>query len=100
MPASFFGGMWNGPTIAMTQTIAKPRMRALASAMTTGTYNLVGLGLGPVLVGWLSDRFTPDYGNDALRYALLIVALAHLLGALHNGLATRRIRADIQAAKS
>ena len=100
MPASFFGGMWNGPTLAMTQTIAKPRMRALASAFTTGSYNLVGLGLGPVLVGWLSDRFAPSYGNDGLRYALLIVALAHVIGAVHNGLAARRLRADIEAAKT
>jgi predicted MFS family arabinose efflux permease len=98
MPASFLGGMWAGPTLAMTQTIAKPRMRALASAITTGSYNLIGLGLGPVLVGWLSDRFTPSLGSDALRYALLIVALAHLLGSLHNWLAGRTLAEDIAAA--
>jgi len=98
-PASFLGGMWSGPTLAMTQTIAKPRMRALASAITTGSYNLIGLGLGPVLVGSLSDRLAPSIGTDALRYALLIVAFAHLLGSLHNWLAERTLDDDIAAAR-
>jgi len=100
MPASFIGGMWNGPTLAMTQTIARPRMRAMASAITTGSYNLIGLGLGPVLVGQVSDRLSPTYGDDALRYGLLIVALAHVLGSLHNALAARSLRADVAAARS
>lgn len=59
LPASFLGRMWNGPTLAMTQTIAKPHMRAMASAITTGTYNMIGLGPGPALVGCPSDRFAP-----------------------------------------
>ena len=100
MPASFLGGMWAGPTLAMTQAIAKPRMRALASAATTGTYNLIGLGLGPLLVGVLSDGLTPRFGDDALRYGLLVVALAHVVGSLHNWIAERHLAADLAAARS
>jgi MFS family permease len=99
MPASFLGGMWAGPTLAMTQAIARPRMRGLASAATTGSYNMIGLGLGPLLVGALSDAMTPSFGDDALRYALLLVGLAHVLGSLHNWLAQRTLAADLEAAR-
>ena len=37
--------------------------------------NLVGLGLGPTLVGWLSDLLKPGFGEDSLRYALVIIVL-------------------------
>ncbi len=100
MPASFVGGMWAGPTLAMTQAIARPRMRAMASAATTGTYNLIGLGLGPLLVGVLSDGLAPSLGSEGLRYALLIVGLAHLLGSLHNWLAERTLRDDLDTART
>ena len=99
MPSSFLGGMWNGPTLAMVLGIAKPRMRALASGLTTGSYNLVGLGLGPPLVGVLSDRLAPSFGVDALRYALLVVALAHVVGSVHNFLAARTLARDLAAAR-
>jgi len=40
--------------------------------------NLIGLGLGPVITGFISDTLAPAYGSgDALRYAL--VAMTSLL---------------------
>jgi hypothetical protein len=35
--------------------------------------NLIGFGLGPLLVGVFSDLLTPAFGNDAVRYALVIL---------------------------
>jgi len=99
VPASFLAGSWSGPTLAMVLTIARPSMRALASALTTGTYNLVGMALGPTLVGWISDTLEPSHGVDAIRYGLLIVGLAHLLGFLHNLLAVRPLEADVAAGR-
>jgi hypothetical protein len=84
----------------MVLSIAKPQMRALASALTTGSYNLVGMGLGPLLVGTLSDRLTASYGVDAIRYALLIVSAAHVIGTVHNLLAISPLRDDIAAGRS
>ncbi|MGA7811973.1 MFS transporter, partial [Caballeronia sp.] len=49
---------WNGPTFAIVQGIVEPRMRATASAFVFLLMNLVGQGLGPTAVGFLSDRFT------------------------------------------
>ena len=95
IPASFFGAMFNGPTLAMTQSIAKPTMRAQASALTTGSYNLIGMGLGPLAVGLISDALTSRFGADAIRYGLLIVGLMHVQGTLHNVLAARTLEQDL-----
>jgi predicted MFS family arabinose efflux permease len=43
---------------AITQNMMEPRMRASATAITGLIYTLVGQGLGPLLVGSLSDHFT------------------------------------------
>lgn len=54
--------------------------RAMAVAMNFFFANLIGLGLGPVVTGFLSDTFTAEYGAEGLRYAL-IIALLFLLPA-------------------
>jgi hypothetical protein len=100
LPASLVGSMWNGPTLAMSQSLARPRMRALASALTTGTYNLIGLGVGPTLVGVISDHYRPTLGDESLRYGLLIVVFTHVAGAILNLLAARHLRADLVAARA
>jgi MFS family permease len=71
-------------------------MRATASALLLFVLNLIGLGLGPVFAGALSDFFSEDYGVDAIRYSLLILAVAgNLWSALHYYLASRTLREDM-----
>lgn len=67
------GSIFVGPVIAVTHGMVSNRMRALASAIYFFVLNLIGLGLGPLLVGVLSDALHPGYGVESLRYALLIV---------------------------
>ncbi|MCP4904489.1 MAG: MFS transporter [bacterium] len=100
IPSSFFGTMYNGPTLAMTQSIARPAMRAQASALTTGSYNLIGMGLGPLAVGLINDALTPSLGAEAIRYGLLVVGLMHLQGTLHNLLAARHLERDLMIARN
>ena len=100
LPASLVGSMWNGPTLAMSQTLARPHMRALASALTTGTYNLIGMGLGPLTVGAISDHYAPELGADSLRYGLLVVVFTHLGGATLNLIAARHLREDLARARA
>jgi predicted MFS family arabinose efflux permease len=100
VPGSFLMGFWSGPSLSMVLSIAKPQMRALASALTTGSYNLVGMGLGPLLVGTLSDALSADHGVDAIRYALLVVTGAHVIATVHNLLAIRPLRGDVAAGRS
>jgi predicted MFS family arabinose efflux permease len=92
------GAMYLGPTFALTQTMVRPRMRALASAILLFVLNLIGLGGGPTFVGWLSDRLEPRYGVEAIRYALLFtVAAGALWATLHYGLGARTLREDLRA---
>ena len=96
VPGAILGPMYLGPTFGMTQTLVPPQMRATASALLLFVLNLIGLGLGPVFAGALSDFFAEDYGVDAIRYSLLILAVAgNLWSALHYYLASRTLREDM-----
>lgn len=94
----FLGAMYLGPTIAMTHGIVSLRMRALASSILFFVLNLIGLGLGPLFTGFLSDRLVPRYGDDSLRYALIFVVLVYVWSTFHYMMAGRTIRADLDGA--
>ena len=79
--ASFFGWGLLGPVLALTQTLAKVRMRALASALVTLVVNLIGAGLGPLTVGVSSDLLASSFGPSSIRYALLVPAVTAQFGA-------------------
>lgn len=55
--ATLLLSMWNGPTFAIVHGLVEPRMRATASALVFLLMNLVGQGVGPAAIGFLSDRF-------------------------------------------
>jgi predicted MFS family arabinose efflux permease len=78
---SFFGSCLMGPVMAATQTLAKVRMRALASALVGLAVNLIGAGLGPLTVGVSSDVLASSFGPSSIRYALIASAVTPLLGA-------------------
>lgn len=98
VPAYVLGAMYLGPTFGMTQTLVPPAMRAMASAVLLFVLNLIGLGLGPVFAGFLSDTLRPLYGEESIRYSLLILAVGgNLWSALHYYLASRTLREDLLA---
>ena len=73
-------------------------MRALASAILLFIVNIVGLGLGPLFVGFLSDTLEPSLGVEAIRYALLFVVVTGSSWAVfHYFMAARTLRADLKA---
>jgi hypothetical protein len=43
---------------------------------------LLGVGLGPIIVGGLSDLIAPHLGAEALRYALASTVILYALSAL------------------
>ena len=53
------------PSQGVFQNLMHPRMRASSTAVVGMIYSLVGAGLGPLLVGGLSDAFTPPAGAGA-----------------------------------
>jgi hypothetical protein len=85
------------PTSAVTLNLTPPRMRARATALTLFLTNLLGGGLGPLVVGSLSDALKPAFGEESLRYALVMITFFALAGAFsyfvagkHLGKAGRR----------
>ena len=95
---AFCGGWYLAPCIAATHFLVGVRMRAMASAILFFVLNLIGLGLGPMLTGFMSDYMEPSFGVDSLRYAMSITLLVNIWCALHYYLAARTIRADFELA--
>jgi predicted MFS family arabinose efflux permease len=87
----FAGNCFLGPTLAMVQTLSPVHMRAVSSAIKMLCLNLIGLGLGPLLVGVLSDLLSPRYGEKALNVALAYFTLVGLWGSLHFWLCGRAL---------
>lgn len=96
--ASFLVGFHLGPIFAIAQTVARPSMRALASAIVLLTATCFGQGVGPLAVGVINDALKNDYGANAVRYSLLSAAVTTTLGALLFVWAARSIRGDIKRA--
>ena len=81
-----------GSALAVFHGAVEQRMRATSSALFFLVLNVIGLGLGPTIVGAISDLLTNSYGygDDGLRYAMLIVIPAACVWAsLHFLLAAR-----------
>jgi MFS family permease len=95
---SFLVGFHLGPIFAIAQTVARPSMRALASAIIALTATCFGQGVGPLTVGIINDALKNDYGSDAVRYSLLSASLTTMLGALLFVWAAHTIRDDIARA--
>ncbi|MEM1230475.1 MAG: MFS transporter [Pseudomonadota bacterium] len=82
LPAAL-GTVYVAPTFAIIQNLTPPAMRAVVASINLFILNIVGLGLGPFTVGWLSDQFAPSYGDASLRYALLCSLVFVLWSAGH-----------------
>ena len=93
------GSMFFGPSFAMSQGLATLRTRAMSTSLVLFAQTLIGLGLGPFLVGAISDHLKPVYGDArALADGLVIVGLVNLLAAVHYFRGARTVRADLELA--
>lgn len=75
---AFVSVWWLGPSFALLTTLTSPRNRAVALALQTLLSTLLGVGVGPVLTGALSDLLQPRYGVEALRHALLFSCMTSI----------------------
>lgn len=87
-----------GPVFATVQTLVAPNGRALATAWMMFFVNLIGIGLGPQLVGLLSDLFGASGSSEPLRHALALVALFFVVPAIAFVRAARTMVADAENA--
>jgi predicted MFS family arabinose efflux permease len=78
-PAIVLNWLYVAPYYSAVQGLVPPATRAVASAAILFMQNLIGLGLGPVLLGFCSDLLKPTYGTESVRYVLFIAGLASLV---------------------
>jgi predicted MFS family arabinose efflux permease len=65
-----FNTFYYGPVFSSVQGLVPLHQRAMASALLLFGQNLIGLGLGPLFFGMLSDWLRPEFGTDSVRYVL------------------------------
>lgn len=81
VPLIFFGAMPTGASATMTQLIAPPHLRGMVVAVFLLVINVIGIGLGPLSVGLLNDRFFGD--PMAIGHSMaLVIGCSTVLGAL------------------
>ncbi|MEH6756013.1 MAG: MFS transporter [Parasphingorhabdus sp.] len=86
--------IWLGPVLSAVQHLVTAETRATASALFLLINNLVGIGGGIFFLGALSDSLTPIYGEDALRYSMLISLIFYIFAAGFMALAARPLQKE------
>ncbi len=73
--------VWIGQVLSAFQHLVQPNMRATASAIFLFVNNLVGIGLGNLAIGAISDSLKAQFGDESLRYAILAGTVFYVLAA-------------------
>ncbi|WP_083942755.1 spinster family MFS transporter [Sphingomonas soli] len=90
--------LWLAPGYALTQSLAPERMRGKIGAILFLLANLVGFGIGPPVVGMLSDLYASNGFAVPLRWALITGLFVNSISALLFLLAARTVREDLKRA--
>ena len=88
------GSMGFGTILTVVQQVVPASLRTTSSSVFLLINNLIGLGLGSLILGMISDSLQQRFGEESLRYALLFGSLFYLLAALLYMLAARRVARD------
>jgi MFS family permease len=90
------------PLVATAQLLVPANLRAFTSAVLALVVGIVGLGLGPLVTGMISDLLASRYGlgKDSLRYAIAASAIPALWGAVHFMRAAHYLRDELANASS
>lgn len=95
VPICFLNGIFGALGYTLAQGLAPVRMRAMASATLLFFLNIVGMGLGPMVVGWLNDGLAATHGPAAIRISMLTLLAANVGGIVHSLFAARTIEREL-----
>jgi predicted MFS family arabinose efflux permease len=93
MPIALF--VFIGPTYALLQRLVPDEMRATTLSVSMLLANLIGMGIGPQVVGILSDLLHPSFGAESLRYAMLIMSFIAPASGFYFWCAARTVNRDL-----
>ncbi|MEO1203600.1 MAG: MFS transporter [Pseudomonadota bacterium] len=93
------GNFYQATCFAQTQNLVDLRMRGTAAALLLFIINIIGLGAGPPVAGLLSDAFNQRFGDEAMRYSLLVISMGYVWAALHLYIAGRHLPGDLARAR-
>lgn len=114
--ATFLASMYLGPAFGITQRLVSVRMRAVAAAILLFVLNIIGMGIGPWLVGLLSSSLSGEGGlgfitdivvsvsgvkfdtSESLRWSLFSVAMFNIAATTCYLFAAKYVRRDLKAA--
>jgi len=88
------------PAVTLVQEEVRPDQRTLAGALLLLVMNLIGLGLGPTYLGFMSDWLRPSHPDNSLQlafYSLVPFYGVAILAFLWLARAIRREGAEAQA---
>ncbi|KAB7648970.1 spinster family MFS transporter [Polymorphobacter fuscus] len=94
---TFLNSLYYGPTYALAQQLVHPQARATATAVMMFAQNLIGLGLGPLAFGMMSDYFQPVAGAESVRWVLFGAAWLGLVPAVLFWRASLRLDQELTA---
>jgi MFS transporter, Spinster family, sphingosine-1-phosphate transporter len=92
---AFGGNIAQGPILATLQTLVPPRMRAMSIALVYFLANLIGMGLGPLAAGAMSDALRTIFAEESLRYSLLILCPGYVWAGWHLWRAGQSVSSDL-----
>ncbi|MEQ8935125.1 MAG: MFS transporter [Amphiplicatus sp.] len=90
----FASYMFAGPLFAAINTIVYAELRPFANSIVLFLQTLVGLSLGPLFTGMASDALMSRFGDDALRYALVVPIVGMVVAAVFYLIAARTLAVD------
>lgn len=95
MIPTLLNSLYYGPCFSSAQGLVKPEARAMASAVLLFSQNLIGLGLGPLFFGMLSDWIKPLAGGDSVRWVLYGAAVIGFIPAYFFWRASLRLNEEL-----
>ena len=92
---TLLNSLYYGPTYSSVQGLVPREARAMASAVMLFCQNLIGLGLGPLLFGMMSDAIRPEFGENSVQVVLYVAAFLGLLPAFFFWRCSLRLNAEL-----
>lgn len=87
--ASLVGAAWSPAAMSLAVQLVPSHSRSVAAATWSMIASLIGTGLGPLIVGDLNARLSPIYGDQAVRYSLMLLGVAPVFAAAAYVMAAR-----------